>query len=64
MLIPAVAELLRTGSLHPYDAEWVGRLKPESQLAAAQRCMKPNPTFDAAAVAKSGISHGHRSRQN
>lgn len=42
----------------PIDADWISRLKPESQLAAAVKCGRPNPTFDAAEKAKSRVSSG------
>lgn len=63
MLIPEVAELVRAGLLHPYDSEWIGRLKPESQLAAAEKCQRPNPSFAATSYAKSKVSHGTPSIQ-
>lgn len=44
-LIPEVAEFFRIGRLNEFDAEWIARLKPESQLAAAKKCMAANPTF-------------------
>ena len=40
-LIPEVRALLTQG-LSPDDADWIGRLKPESQLAAARKCLQPN----------------------
>jgi hypothetical protein len=59
MLIPEVLELFRTGKLHPTDADWIGRLKPESQAAAARKCMNGNPSFSES-MPKSSITHGHR----
>lgn len=38
-LIREVQELLDCNSLHLFDAEWIVRLKPESQLAAANKCI-------------------------
>ncbi len=59
--IPAVVELVNLGLLHPTDAEWIGRLKPESQLASALKCGRPSPTFAIQGDAKSSITHGHPS---
>ncbi len=43
MLIPEVRALLNEGKLHEFDAEWIQRLKPESQLAAAMKCVNGPP---------------------
>ena len=59
--IPAVMELVRLGLLCPYDAEWIGRLKPESQLASAKKCQKPNPVFIIHQQERSTITHARRS---
>lgn len=58
MLIPEVAELLRTGNLHEFDAEWISRMPPDKQLASALKCGRPSPTFDAAEKAKSRVTSG------
>lgn len=63
MLIPEVVSLLNSGRLNPIDGEWISRLKPESQLAAAEKCQRPNPTFAATSYAKSKVSHGAPSIQ-
>lgn len=63
MLIPAVVALLRAGKIHEFDAEWIGRLRPKSQLAAAKKCMNAAPRLDIADNAKTGTAYmGRRSR--
>lgn len=59
ILVPAVAAMLEAGILHPFDAEWVGRLRPDSQLAAAKKMVRPNFTMVAMRHERSTISHGH-----
>lgn len=63
-MIAEVAKLLRAGRLNPIDADWIGRLKPESQLAAAQKCMNPDPTFTADRYDKSTIGNAPPRRGN
>jgi len=62
MLIPEVLQLFHEGVIHLFDAEWIGRLKPESQLKAAVKCMAANPTFGESRP-KSSITHGSPSTQ-
>lgn len=45
-MIAEVVELLQAGRLNEFDAEWIARLRPEAQLAAAKKCMAKNPTFE------------------
>lgn len=59
ILVPAVAELVRLGKLSEMDSEWIGRLRPDSQLAAAKKCMRPNLMMIAMRHERSTISHGH-----
>lgn len=59
VLVPAVAELVRLGKLCEFDADWIGRLRPDSQLAAARKCMRPNVMMIAMRHERSTISHGH-----
>lgn len=58
MLIPEVQALLNSGQLNPIDADWISRLKPESQLASAKKCMGANPTMLAEDNPKSSLTHG------
>ena len=60
-LIPEVAEMLRVGKIHRYDAEWIERIDPESQLASAKKCQKPNPVFIIHQQERSTITHARRS---
>ena len=62
MLIPEVLELFRAGKIHEFDADWIGRMKPETQLASARKCMNANPTF-MESMAKSRLTHGTPSTQ-
>ncbi len=57
-LIPEVADLLDAGKLHTFDAERIARLKPESQWAAARKCMKSSFTVLVCSVERSTITHG------
>lgn len=60
VLVPAVAALLAAGRLPALDAEWIARLRPDSQLAAAKKMMKNAPiTFTQTRCDRSVISHGH-----
>lgn len=64
-LIPAVMDLYLSGCLHLYDAEYVARLKPASQLSAARKCLKANFTMVTGhAPVRSVISHGHPGTRN
>mgnify|MGYP007070408517 CR=1 FL=1 len=58
MLIAEVEELVRAHRLHPFDAEWIARLRPEAQLKAARKCMRPSPTFIIHTLSRSTITHG------
>lgn len=55
--IPAVLALFREGRLNQADLMYVSRLKPESQLAAARKCLRPNPTFVTDLPVRSTITH-------
>lgn len=44
--MPEVQKLVDEGRLHAYDAEWIGNLQPEGQLAAAEKCMSSSPVMD------------------
>lgn len=35
-----VRKLVDSGKLHEFDAEWISRLAIESQMAAAEKCMR------------------------
>ncbi len=64
-LTAAVAALLARGTLHPFDAEWIARLKPSMQLAAARKVTKDEPiTFSETRYERSVISHGHPGSRN
>lgn len=59
VLVPAVAALLASGKLHEFDAEWIGRLRPDSQLASAKKCIKPSFTMvTSERRVRSTITHG------
>lgn len=32
--------MVARGELHEWDAEWIERLQPQNQLAAAQKCVE------------------------
>ena len=55
---PEVLSLFREGRLSQADLMYVARLRPESQLAAARKCLRPNPTFTGETVQRSTITHG------
>ena len=38
-LTPEVQALIDSGKLHQFDGEWICRLRPESQMAAARKCI-------------------------
>ena len=59
ILVPAVAAMRDAGILPEFDAEWIGRLRPDSQLAAAKKMVKPNFTMVCMRHERSTISHGH-----
>lgn len=40
MPTPEILKLVASGKLHEFDAEWIGRLPPQNQLAAARKCMR------------------------
>lgn len=58
MLIPSVERLVRERKLHPFDGEWISRLRPASQLAAAKKCMRPTFTLLSECIERSTITHG------
>ena len=58
MLIPEVVALLHAGKLCEHDADWIGRLKPSSQLAAAIKCGRPNLRCMIEDRPRSCITHG------
>lgn len=60
---PEVLALFREGKISAEDVFWIGRMPPESQLAAAIRCGRPNPTFNIQEQAKSSVTHGTPSIQ-
>lgn len=53
-----VRELLTSGRLHLFDAEWITRLPPAKQLTAARKCMKTNGFTVGDERVKSRIAHG------
>lgn len=58
MLIAEVKALVRERKLPADDALWIARLKPESQLAAAKKMMRPNFTLMTDCIVRSTITHG------
>lgn len=40
MLTEEITELVKTGQLHEFDADWICRLLPGDQMAAAVKCMR------------------------
>lgn len=39
-LCDEVQALVDSGDLHPFDAEWIGRLPPDKQVAAAEKTIR------------------------
>lgn len=68
VLIPEVMDLYLSGALHLCDAEYVARLKPGSQLAAALKWINGTPMkmflSDRQTSERSTISHGHPGTRN
>lgn len=44
-LIEELLPLVESGELHLFDAEWICRLTPAEQVAAAEKCMRANLTL-------------------
>lgn len=39
-MTPEVEELVKSGKLHEFDAQWIMWLQPDQQMAAALKCMR------------------------
>jgi len=55
--VPEVVALFREGRLSQADLMFVSHLRPQSQLAAARKCLRPNPTFAVEYRTTSTITH-------